>query len=145
MFYTLISHEIKRKCKFKLTFIFINKNIVDRWQRMLFISFPLFRYSRWPPIFKPSCWPHNAVWSHWKIFYCLLGCSNAFNQVGHHTGICQKVVLALFDDFAYVAYCCNDKDMTSYEGYQKSNSFRRYFNQIYWEKLSNKLIITSAK
>ena len=31
VFYTLNLHEIKRKCKFKLTFIFINKNIVNRW------------------------------------------------------------------------------------------------------------------
>ena len=47
--------------------------------------------------------------------------------------------------FACVPCCRNDKDATSYEGYQKYNSFRRYFNEIYREKLSNKLIITSAK
>ena len=30
VFYTVNLHEIKRKCKFKLTFIFISKNIVNR-------------------------------------------------------------------------------------------------------------------
>ena len=38
-----------------------------------------------------------------------------------HTGICEKVVLALFKDFACAPWCRNDKDVTSYEGYQKSN------------------------
>ena len=74
--------------------------------------------------------------------YCLLGCSSYSNHVGDHTGILHKVILALFEDFACVSCCRNDKDMTSYEGYQKT---RRYFNQIYWEKLPSKLIITSAK
>ena len=31
VFYALSLHETERKCKFKLTFIFINKNIADRW------------------------------------------------------------------------------------------------------------------
>ena len=40
---------------------------------------------------------------------------------------------------------CNDNDVTFYEGPQKFNYFRRYFNQIYSDKLLNKLIITLAK
>ena len=35
--------------------------------------------------------------------------------------------------------------MTSYEGPPKFNSFRRYFNQIYSDKMLNKLIITLAE
>ena len=76
--------------------------------------------------------------------YCLLECSGDSNHVGDHTGIWYKVILALFEDFACVSCCRNDKDVTSYESYQKTNSIRRYFNQIYWEKQPSKLIITSA-
>ena len=35
--------------------------------------------------------------------------------------------------------------MTAYKDPQKFNSFRRYFNQIYRDKLLNKLIITVEK
>ena len=41
--------------------------------------------------------------------------------------------------------CCNDKDVTTYKDPPKFNSFRRYFNQIHWGKLLNKLIISLAK
>ena len=53
-----------------------------------------------------------------------------FNQVGDHTEIWKKVVLACFDDFACVPCCRNDKDMATYEGQPKFNHFRIYFNQI---------------
>ena len=43
----------------------------------------------------------------------------------------KKSTKAFSFSFACVPCCHNDKDVTSYEGYQKSNSFRRYFNQIY--------------
>ena len=39
----------------------------------------------------------------------------------------------------------NENDRTSYEGPPKFNSFRRYFNQIYSDKMLNKLIITLAE
>ena len=54
-------------------------------------------------------------------------------------------MIACFEDFVCVPCCRNDNDVTTYKGPPKFNSFRRYFNQIYWDKLLNKLIITVEK
>ena len=40
------------------------------------------------------------------------------NQVGNHTGIWQKNVLACSENFACVPCCHNDKSVTTYEGPQ---------------------------
>ena len=54
-------------------------------------------------------------------------------------------MIACFEDFVCVPCCRNDNDVTTYKGPPKFNSFRRYFNQIYWDKLLNKFIITVKK
>ena len=41
--------------------------------------------------------------------------------------------------------CCRNDNVTSYDGPQKFNPLRRYFNQIYSDKLLSKLIINLAK
>ena len=74
---------------------------------MLFISFPLF------PIFSlrqlttkfERCLlcPENSLFA-LKLCLLSLECSNHFNEVGDHTEIWKKVVLACFKDFACVPY-----------------------------------------
>ena len=110
----------------------------------LFHFFPFFCYGSWLPILKGACNTQNTVSLCQKFVYCLLECLNDSNQVGDHTGILYKVVLACFEDFACVPFCCND-NVTTYKGPPKFNSFSRYFNQICWDKLLNKLIITVKK
>ena len=107
--------------------------------------FPLFCYGSWLPILKGACDTQKRVCSRKKLVYCLLECSNDSHQVGNHTGIWWKVVLACFEGFACVPCCRNNNNVTSYKGPPKFNSFGRYFNQMYWDKLLNKLIITVEK
>ena len=57
----------------------------------------------------------------------------------------KRLFLACFEDYVCMPCCRNDNNVPIYKGLQKFNSFRRYFNQIYWDKLLNKLIITAKK
>ena len=147
MFYTLSIHETKRKGKFKPTFTFINKNMVNKWQRILFISFPLF------PNFSlrqlttnfETCLlsPENSLF---VLKVCLLS-SEMFEWFKSSGRSYWNLVKGRFSLLWKLGLC----DMLPSEMWlltkdpSKFNSFRRYFNQNYWSKLLNKLIINFTK
>ena len=74
--------------------------------------------------------PENSLFA---LKLCLLssGMFEWFKSSGRSTRIRKIVVLACFEDFACLPCCRDDKDVTTYEGPQKFNSFRTYFNQVY--------------
>ena len=141
MFYKLNLHEAKRKC----TYLPLSLGLeMDDKECCLFLSpFPL-------PIFVMAAdyqfWKVPATPRTWSVHakVCLLS-SGMFEWFSPYGWSYWNFVLACFEDFACVPCCRNDNDVTSYEGPQKLNSFGRYFNQIYWDKLLNKLIITVEK
>ena len=130
------THEIKSKFKFNLYLTFKIINIHNRSCRELFfvpvlnrfIAATYWRISTGPAQARKQ-YAHNKTRFSYKIKDWII----LFELEGILKIKLLKAVQARFKD---ITLCHNVNQMTKYESYPNSGSFRRYFNKTNWEKAS---------